>query len=297
MHKEVPSRKPTKITSSLATEASPEVNPCPSTTLNLVYESSIRRKEGVAHALSNEVRQESLFTTKNVPLEQHPRGAGRLKQATSWSQGEILVLTGNVEIKASPILKAPINIETSNKFSSLVVELTGIKENDMEKLVSPKKSLLSSKVRNIDGVPFGTTRKKKQKQKYSNQGKVGVPKAQEREDLHSIVSNVWQAQIRGTIQFQVNQKLKLLKAEFKKINKEKVVVVTIKAIEANEQLSACQRRLDTNSHDQSLRILEKELVGKCFEAFKIEEDFLRQKFRLQWLAAGDKNSSFYFKSI
>ncbi|CAK9172837.1 unnamed protein product [Ilex paraguariensis] len=165
MHKEVPSRKPTKITSSLATEASPEVNPCPSTTLNLVYESSIRRKEGVAHALSNEVRQESLFTTKNVPLEQHPRG-------------EILVLTGNVEIKASPILKAPINIETGNKFSSLVVELTGIKENDMEKLVSPKKSLLSSKVRNIDGVPFGTTRKKKQKQKYSNQGKVGVPKAQ-----------------------------------------------------------------------------------------------------------------------
>ncbi|CAK9144947.1 unnamed protein product, partial [Ilex paraguariensis] len=51
----------------------------------------------------------------------------------------------------------------------------------------------------------------------------------------------------GTIQFQVNQKLKLLKVEFKKVNKEKVGDVMIKALEAKEQLSACQRRLVINS--------------------------------------------------
>ena len=88
-----------------------------------------------------------------------------------------------------------------------------------------------------------------------------------------------------------------MKVEFKKINKEKVGDVTIKAIEAKEQLSACQKQLVTNPLDQSLRILKKELVGKCFEALKIEEDFLRQKSRIQWLDAGDKNSSFFFKSI
>ncbi|CAK9171629.1 unnamed protein product [Ilex paraguariensis] len=121
----------------------------------------------------------------------------------------------------SPFLRLVLTLRL-NKFASPVVDLSGIQENDMEKLASLVKCLLSSKVNNIDGIPI------------------------EMEDFLCIVSNVWQAQIRGTFQFQVNQKLKLLKVEFNKINKEKVGDVTIKAIEAKEQLSACQRRLNTN---------------------------------------------------
>ncbi|CAK9167424.1 unnamed protein product [Ilex paraguariensis] len=204
MHKEVPSKKPTKVTSSLATEVRSQVNPCPSTISYFVSESSIRSKEGVDHALSNEGIQGSLVTTQNVPPEQQPRNDDRLKQTTSWSQnqetlnycstsssdphltlpelsqqiqGEILH-TGNVLIQSSPIPKAPINIETYNESTSLVVDLSGIQENDIEKSASPVKSLLSSKVKNIDGIPIGTTRKKKQKQKSPNLGKVGVPKTQ-----------------------------------------------------------------------------------------------------------------------
>ncbi|CAK9135071.1 unnamed protein product [Ilex paraguariensis] len=85
MHKEVPSKKPTKVTSSLATKVRPQVNPCPSTSY-FVSESSIRSKEGVGHALSNEGMQGSLVTTQNVPLEEQPRSDDRLKQTTSWSQ-------------------------------------------------------------------------------------------------------------------------------------------------------------------------------------------------------------------
>ncbi|CAK9160285.1 unnamed protein product [Ilex paraguariensis] len=251
MHKEVPSKKPTKVTSSLAIEVRAQVNPCPGTTYYFVFESSIRSKEGVGHALSNEGMQGSLVTAQNVPPEQQPQSDDRLKQTTSWSQvvkngvglnsnihglanhkamslkfvepirdaqrivvsphrdiaakgykewetclvgtsssdphltlpisqqiqGGILP-TGNVVIQSSPIPKAHINIETCNIFASLVVDLSGIQENDMDKLASPVKSLLSNKVKNIDGIPIGTTRKEKQKQKSPNLGKVGVPKAQ-----------------------------------------------------------------------------------------------------------------------
>ncbi|CAK9147915.1 unnamed protein product [Ilex paraguariensis] len=152
MHKGDSSEKAVEITSSLAIEANPQVNPYPYTTSILIFESSIRRKEGVTHALPNEVRQESLVTI--VPLEQLPR-----------------------VIQTSPTLKAPVNIATCNKFASLVVDLSEKQVNDMEKLVSPMKSLLSSKVKNIYGISIGTTRKKKQKQKSPNQEKVGVPKA------------------------------------------------------------------------------------------------------------------------
>ncbi|CAK9170163.1 unnamed protein product [Ilex paraguariensis] len=101
------------------------------------------------------------------------------KQKTSLGKGKGMVIEpGNMKIQASPILKASINIETCKKFASLVVDLSGIQENVMEKSASPMKSLLSSKVKNIDGIPIGTTRKKKQKQKSPNQGKVGVSKAQ-----------------------------------------------------------------------------------------------------------------------
>ncbi|CAK9170613.1 unnamed protein product [Ilex paraguariensis] len=101
------------------------------------------------------------------------------KQKTSLGKGKGMVIEpGNMKIQASPILKASINIETCNKFASLVVDLSGIQENVMEKSASPMKSLLSSKVKNIDGIPIGTTRMKKQKQKSPNQGKVGVSEAQ-----------------------------------------------------------------------------------------------------------------------
>ncbi|CAK9133230.1 unnamed protein product [Ilex paraguariensis] len=140
MHKEVPSKKPTKVTILLAIEVRPQLNPCPSTTSYFVSESSIRSKEGMGHALSNEGMQGSLVTTQNVPQEQQPRS------------------DGNVVIHSSPIPMAPINIETCNNFTSLVVDLSGIQEDDMEKSASPVKSLLSNKVKNIDGIPIGTTR-------------------------------------------------------------------------------------------------------------------------------------------
>ncbi|KAK3221908.1 hypothetical protein Dsin_008933 [Dipteronia sinensis] len=49
--------------------------------------------------------------------------------------------------------------------------------------------------------------------------------------------------------------------------------------------------------DSNLRTLEKELISCYTMTLKAEEDLLRQKSRIQWLKAGDRNSSYFFKAI
>ena len=42
---------------------------------------------------------------------------------------------------------------------------------------------------------------------------------------------------------------------------------------------------------------EKELMSSYTLALQTKEDFLRQKSRVQWLKAGDRNTSYFFKVI
>ncbi|KAK3221959.1 hypothetical protein Dsin_008984 [Dipteronia sinensis] len=49
--------------------------------------------------------------------------------------------------------------------------------------------------------------------------------------------------------------------------------------------------------DSNHRIREKELITSYTTTLKAEEDLLRQKSRIQWLKAGDRNSSYFFKAI
>ncbi|KAK3218480.1 hypothetical protein Dsin_012450 [Dipteronia sinensis] len=83
----------------------------------------------------------------------------------------------------------------------------------------------------------------------------------------------------------------------KTLNNDKVRELTIKSIEAKAALDDCQHLLDQQSLDSNLRIREKELITCYTTTLKAEEDLLRQKSRIQWLKAGDRNSSYFFKAI
>ncbi|CAK9139694.1 unnamed protein product [Ilex paraguariensis] len=65
-------------------------------------------------------------------------------------------------------------------------------------------------------------------------------------------------------------KLRLLK--LKKLNKEKVGDVILKANEIRAQLVECQRKLDCNPMDHALRGLEKDMVKKLAAALRDEKD-------------------------
>ncbi|KAK3204579.1 hypothetical protein Dsin_018625 [Dipteronia sinensis] len=49
--------------------------------------------------------------------------------------------------------------------------------------------------------------------------------------------------------------------------------------------------------DTNLRIREMELLNEYTLSLQAEKDLLRQKSRIQWLKAGDRNSSYFFKAI
>ncbi|KAM1735540.1 hypothetical protein ACFX12_014001 [Malus domestica] len=119
----------------------------------------------------------------------------------------------------------------------------------------------------------------------------------DREDFFSIVHDAWHSSVRGTFQYQVCYKLKMVKHKLKRLNHCHVQDVTIKAKEAKHALDCCQRDLDDNVFDLQLREQEKLLLKSYSDAILAEESFFKQKARVQWLKSGDRNSSYFFKVL
>ncbi|KAK3193378.1 hypothetical protein Dsin_024688 [Dipteronia sinensis] len=99
------------------------------------------------------------------------------------------------------------------------------------------------------------------------------------------------------MQYKLCSKLCNLKKALKTLNNDKVGDLKIKSIEAKDALDDCQRLIDLQPIDSNLSIREKELISYYTSTLKAEEDLLRKKSRIQWLKAGDRNSSYFFKAI
>ena len=69
------------------------------------------------------------------------------------------------------------------------------------------------------------------------------------------------------------------------------------ANEAGSKLMQCQSLIDSNPDDVNIRSTEKDLMVKFLEAIRIEEEVARQKSRIQWLEAGDKDTQYFYNSI
>ena len=119
----------------------------------------------------------------------------------------------------------------------------------------------------------------------------------EREDFLPLVESCWQENFHGNMQFQLCSKLRNLKKVLKSLNKNTVGDLTVKSFEAKAALVDCQSLLDLQPLDEGLRMQEKELMSSYTLALQTEEDFLRQKSRVQWLKAGDRNTSYFSKVI
>ncbi|KAK3230002.1 hypothetical protein Dsin_001883 [Dipteronia sinensis] len=119
----------------------------------------------------------------------------------------------------------------------------------------------------------------------------------DRADFLPLVYRCWREQVHGTMQYKLCSKLQNLKKVLKILNNDKVGDLTIKSIEAKAALDDCQRLFDQQPIDSNLRIREKELISCYTTTLKAEEDLLRQKSRIQWLKASDRNSSYFFKVI
>ncbi|XP_043717559.1 uncharacterized protein LOC122665471 [Telopea speciosissima] len=92
-------------------------------------------------------------------------------------------------------------------------------------------------------------------------------------------------------------KLRNVKLELKRWNKEDFGDVFHSVKVAEEELSRIQADISLNPMDDSLIILEREAKGKLWSALQMEERVLKEKSRVKWLQLGDGNNSFFHKSM
>ncbi|GJY66563.1 reverse transcriptase domain-containing protein [Tanacetum coccineum] len=71
----------------------------------------------------------------------------------------------------------------------------------------------------------------------------------------------------------------------------------VNVIRIRDELDRIQTNLDTDPFNVDLRESEANSVGALNEALIMEEHFLKQKAKIDWLREGDSNSAYFFKAI
>ncbi|GJU67021.1 RNA-directed DNA polymerase, eukaryota, reverse transcriptase zinc-binding domain protein [Tanacetum coccineum] len=111
-----------------------------------------------------------------------------------------------------------------------------------------------------------------------------------------LLFNTWSIQVDGHNMYKVVSKLKALKTPLRKLLHdqgnlhERVNLLRV-------ELDTVQRALDANPMDTNLRDEEAVYLNAFNEAKLDEERFLRQKANVEWLEAGDSNSSYFHKMV
>ncbi|XP_074266000.1 uncharacterized protein LOC141588456 [Silene latifolia] len=110
------------------------------------------------------------------------------------------------------------------------------------------------------------------------------------------VKEVWSQWISGTKMYQVVRKLKLLKPELKRINKDHYSDVENNADISQIRLSQIQKLLVTKLGDEVLMQQEYEAHQVSIKLQKAKMEFLKQKAKAHWIKEWDANSA-YFHSV
>ncbi|KAL0304674.1 UNVERIFIED_CONTAM: hypothetical protein Sangu_3070300 [Sesamum angustifolium] len=111
----------------------------------------------------------------------------------------------------------------------------------------------------------------------------------------SSVENIWKHHITGTTMYEIVNKLKLLKAEFRRQRQIKGNL-TENVKRAKEFLDKAQELFATYKEDILLHLV------KCCrqvysEAIKLEISMLKQRAKLRWMKHGDQNSKVFFRKV
>ncbi|XP_028074446.1 uncharacterized protein LOC114276808 [Camellia sinensis] len=116
-------------------------------------------------------------------------------------------------------------------------------------------------------------------------------------DFNSVVSRVWNQYIYGVPTYRVCQKLRYLKPELKALNKKDFSDITTRVQTSKGKLFSAQCKLDKDPSNCELQKIERTIFKQHVDLLAVEESLALQKSCVQWLSQGDRNSSFFFKTI
>ncbi|GJU85498.1 RNA-directed DNA polymerase, eukaryota, reverse transcriptase zinc-binding domain protein [Tanacetum coccineum] len=111
-----------------------------------------------------------------------------------------------------------------------------------------------------------------------------------------VVKNGWEVHVSGFLMYNVVKKFRNLKKPFRKLLYENGNIhknVDVLRVE----LDRVQTDLDQDPNNISLRDEEAAYVIEYSDALLLQERFLRQKAKIQWLKEGDSNSAFFHKTV
>ncbi|XP_022040603.1 uncharacterized protein LOC110943155 [Helianthus annuus] len=117
-----------------------------------------------------------------------------------------------------------------------------------------------------------------------------------KEEFKACVVSEWSRSIEGIPMISVVKKLRNLKSPLRKLLHDQGNLHT-KVKELRLQLDDIHRQIDIKPFDATLRENETELIKKFHIASYDEESFLKQKAKLEWLSAGDGNTSFFHNFV
>ncbi|KAK1321937.1 hypothetical protein QJS10_CPA03g01597 [Acorus calamus] len=116
-------------------------------------------------------------------------------------------------------------------------------------------------------------------------------------EFNSIVENAWYTNDMGSPLFQLVRKLANVKLQLKLWNKTVFGQVQHRLLHSRQLLERHQISLHVDPLNLSLIEAERLARVNYRSLLQVEECFLRQKSRQQWLALGDRNSKFFYASI
>lgn len=117
----------------------------------------------------------------------------------------------------------------------------------------------------------------------------------ENPDFLPIVAQAWSTTVKGSPWFILTQKLKAVKNALKGLNS-RVGNLHSRVNQARNKLSLFQNSLPTNPSQLQIT-REQELMEEFSEALRLEECFLKQKSRVNWLKVGDGNNKYFFQFL
>jgi mannosylglycoprotein endo-beta-mannosidase len=116
-------------------------------------------------------------------------------------------------------------------------------------------------------------------------------------DFIATVATSWQLPVRGNPMYQFTTKLKRLKIDLKLFHRQHSSNITGRVVNAKAKWDAAQFDLNRNPASETTKLTERTLALQYQQLCKDEESYFKQKSRVQWMHLGDRNTSFFHKSL